>query len=104
MWTRCARRVRKRGPMFNVTRLLDVDPPDHDRVLATVRAAAERSGALRWIVEPTEPGSRNGGDVLAHLRFADREHWQAAEPRLARALDDPAITRLNGVTYRGEPS
>lgn len=90
--------------MFNVTRLIDVAAGEHDRVLATIRAAAEHSGALRWVVEPTEPGSRNGGDVLAHLRFTDREQWQAAEPRLARALSDPAITRINGASYPGEPS
>lgn len=90
--------------MFNVTRLLDVEAQDDDRVLATIRAFAEASGALRWVVEPTEPGSRNGGDVLAHLRFADRERWQAAEPRLARVLSDPAITRINGASYPGEPN
>ncbi|MEB3030298.1 Dabb family protein [[Mycobacterium] nativiensis] len=90
--------------MFNVTRLLDVAADDHDRVLAAIRAAAEHSGALRWIVEPTESGSRNGGDVLTHLRFADQEHWQAAESRLARALDDPAITRINGASYPGDPT
>lgn len=88
--------------MFNVTRLLDVEAQDRKRMLATVRAAAEHSGALRWVVEPTESGSRNGGDVLAHLRFADRGHWQAAEPGFARALSDPAITRVNGATYRGD--
>lgn len=90
--------------MFNVTRLLDVGAHGRDRAVASVRAAAEHSGALRWVVEPTEAGSRNGGDVLAHLRFADREHWQAAEPRLARALSDPAITRINGATYPGGPT
>lgn len=90
--------------MFNVTRLLDVQAREHERVLAAVRAVAEHSGALRWTVEPTESGSRNGGDVLAHLRFADQEHWQAAEPHFARALNDPAITRINGATYLGDPT
>ncbi|MGB5795513.1 MAG: Dabb family protein [Mycolicibacter algericus] len=90
--------------MFSVTRLLDVDPPERDRVLATVCAAAEASSALRWVVERTESGSRNGGDVLAHLRFTDREHWRSEEPRFARALSDPAITRLNGATYPGDPT
>ena len=90
--------------MFNVTRLLDVAAGDHDRVLAAVRAAAQRSGALRWTAGLTEPGSRNGGDVLVHLRFADQQHWQTAEPSLTRTLSDPAIIRINGATYRGEPS
>lgn len=90
--------------MFNVTRLIDVAAGDHDRVLATIRAAAEHSSALRWVVEPTESGSRNGGDVLAHLRFTDREHWRAEKPRFARALSDPAITRVNGANYPGDPT
>lgn len=90
--------------MFNVTRLLDVDPGERDRVLLSVRSAAERSGAQRWIVEPTDPGSRNGGDILAHLRFTDRSHWQLAEPHFAEALADPAVTQVNGATYTGEPT
>lgn len=90
--------------MFSVTRLLDVEPDERDRVLARVRALAERSGALRWVVEPTESGSRNGGDILAHLRFADDSQWQIAEPQVAAALDDPAITRINGAAYRGNPT
>ncbi|WP_205868786.1 Dabb family protein [Mycolicibacter senuensis] len=88
--------------MFNVTRLLDVEAQDHERVLAAVRAAAADSAALRWTVQPTEPGSRNGGDVLVHLRFAEEEHWRIAEPRFSRTLADPAITRINGATYQGD--
>lgn len=89
--------------MFSVTRLLDVAPGQRARVVAAARAAAEGSGAVRWIVEETEPGSRNGGDVLAHLRFADRSDWRVAQPRLAAALSDPAISRINGAGYDGEP-
>lgn len=92
-----------RRPMFNVTRLLDVQSGERDRALTALRAVAERSGALRWIVEPTDSGSRNGGDVLAHLRFPDESAWRIAEPQLAAALTDPAITRVNGATYQGTP-
>ncbi|CAJ1510993.1 Dabb family protein [[Mycobacterium] burgundiense] len=90
--------------MFSVTRLLDVAAADCDRVLTAVRAAAGDSGALRWVVEQTDPGSRNGGDILTHLRFADESHWRAAESAIAQALTDPAITRVNGVSYTGEPN
>ncbi|WP_024442278.1 Dabb family protein [Mycobacterium sp. UM_WGJ] len=89
--------------MFNVTRLLDVEPGERDRLLNDIRAVADHSGALRWIVEPTESGSRNGGDVLVHLRFPDESAWHIAEARLAAALTDPAITRINGATYEGAP-
>lgn len=93
-----------RRPMFNVTRLLDVESGEGDRVLTDIRAVAKRSGALRWIVERTDSGSRNGGDVLAHLRFPDESAWRIAEPQLAAALADPAITRVNGATYEGTPN
>ncbi|ORV49403.1 stress responsive protein [Mycolicibacter engbaekii] len=90
--------------MFNVTRLLDVEPGELDRVLAGLRALAEHSGALRWVIEPTEPGSRNGGDIVVHLRFTEEQVWRRVESRLAAALEDAAITRVNGATYRGGPT
>lgn len=82
-----------------VTRLLDVAESARDRVLAELHAAAARSGASRTLVAPTLPGSRNGGDVLVHLRFDDEQ--TAAESDLDTALADPAISRVNGATYRG---
>lgn len=92
-----------RQPMFSVTRLLDVESGERHRLLTAVRVIAQRSGALRWVVEPTDAGSRNGGDVLVHLRFPDESGWLGAEPELAAALADPAITRINGATYEGAP-
>ncbi|MFA5709172.1 Dabb family protein [Mycolicibacterium sp.] len=90
--------------MFSVTRLLDVDATDRERVLGSVRAAAARSGAQRRLAELTDPGSRNGGDILLHLRFAAQSDWCTAEPVITEALTDPAITGINGVTYRGAPT
>lgn len=89
------------NPTVGVTRLLDVVESERDRVLSALREAAEASGALRALVEPTEPGSRNGGDILAHLRFRDSEAW--ADSQFDEALRDPAITHVNGVTYQGTP-
>lgn len=89
--------------MFNVTRLLDVAPDDRHRLLTTLRHAAADTGARRWIVEPADPRSRNGGDVLTHLRFSDERQWHNAAAGFTAALQDPAITRINGVTYRGGP-
>ncbi|GAY16797.1 Dabb family protein [Mycobacterium sp. shizuoka-1] len=89
------------NPTVGVTRLLDVVESDRGRVLGALREAAEASGALRAVVEPTEAGSRNGGDILVHLRFQDSESW--SDSRFDEALQDPAITHVNGVTYRGTP-
>ncbi|MGA5543944.1 Dabb family protein [Mycobacterium sp. NPDC051198] len=86
---------------LGVTRLVDVDESERDRVLDALRAAAERSGALRALIEPTLPGSRNGGDILVHLRFANEADWEKSD--FDEALTDPAITRVNGVTYQGAP-
>ncbi|MGV0834159.1 Dabb family protein [Mycolicibacterium thermoresistibile] len=89
--------------MFNTIRLLDVEPEHRDRLLATLRRTAALSGAQRWVVEPTDPGSRNGGDLLVHLRFSDDTRWSAAATDLSSVLDDSAITRINGANYRGTP-
>lgn len=89
--------------MYNVTRLLDVKPEDRDRLVTNLRDAAAATGAARWIVEHTDPGSRNGGDVLVHLRFSDISQWHSAADTFKAVLDDLAITRINGVTYEGTP-
>ncbi|WP_082941479.1 Dabb family protein [Mycolicibacterium peregrinum] len=86
---------------LGVTRLLDVDESGRDRILGALRDAAEHSGASRALVEPTLPGSRNGGDILVHLRFANEDDWQKSD--FDDSLADPAITRVNGVTYQGAP-
>ncbi|WKG05936.1 Dabb family protein [Mycolicibacterium sp. HK-90] len=90
--------------MFSVTRLLDVEPPHRERMLAALRQSAATTGALRWIVEPTDPGSRNGGDILVHLRFTDESQWRSTATALTAALTDPAITRTNGASYAGTPT
>jgi hypothetical protein len=86
----------------SVTRLIDVKDSDRDRMLIALRRAADQSGALRALVQPTLPGSRNGGDILVHLRFRDHQTWEACDFDIA--LTDPAVTRVNGATYRGAPS
>lgn len=90
--------------MYSVTRLLDVAADDRDRVLTTTRAAAADTAALHQLVEPTLPGVRNGGDILVHLRFDTEDQWRCVEADFAKALTDPAITRVNGACYPGEPS
>jgi hypothetical protein len=86
-------------PTVAVTRLLDVAESDRERVVTDLRAAAARTGASRSLVAATLPGSRNGGDVLVHLRFDDQQAAHLDD--LDAALSDPAISRVNGATYRG---
>jgi hypothetical protein len=90
--------------MYNVTRLLDVADEDLDRALAFVRSGADATHAHHRMVEPTLPGSRNGGDVLVHLRFNLRSEWLSAADDFAAVLQDPIITRINGAAYPGTPT
>jgi hypothetical protein len=89
--------------MYSVTRLVDVVEADRDRMLGALRVAAAEAGALRWVVQPTLPGARNGGDILVHLRFAAEDHWGRAASGFAAPLADSAVTRVNGANYSGEP-
>ena len=89
--------------MYGVTRLLDVVPEHRDRVVTALRQAATASGARRWVVERTDPRSRNGGDILLHLRFPDADRWSGHAPRFDELLADTAITRVNGACYQGTP-
>ncbi len=89
--------------MYSFTRLLDVRDTDRCRILRELRGAAATAGALRWVVQPTLAGARNGGDILVHLRFADEEEWRCAAEGFTALLADPAVARINGVTYAGAP-
>lgn len=89
--------------MYSVTRLIDVTTNHRSRLLATLRDAATATDAQSWIVAATEPGSRNGGDLLVHLRFADEGQWRCVADQFASVLADPEVTRVNGVTYQGTP-
>lgn len=89
--------------MYNVTRLIDVAEPGRDRILDELRSAANAAAPLPWVVEPTLPGSRNGGDILVRLRFASKDHWDRAAVRFAEILSQPAVSRVNGAAYSGTP-
>jgi len=89
--------------MYSVTRLLDVADARRDRVLAELRSAAAETGALRWVVAPTLAGSRNGGNILVHLRFSDEDSFRCAAKRFDALLVGPTVTRVNGAAYPGEP-
>ncbi|ORA15482.1 Dabb family protein [Mycobacterium arosiense] len=90
--------------MYNLTRLIDVAEGNRDRILEALRTAARATTPLRSVVQPTLPGSRNGGDILVHLRFATEGQCCCATDVLAAVLADPAVSRVNGVDYGGAPT
>ncbi len=89
--------------MYSVTRLIEVVEPDRARILSELRAAAAAAAPLRRVVQPTLPGSRNGGDILMHLRFAGEHQWHCIAEGFATILSDPSVTRVNGAGYPGTP-
>lgn len=89
--------------MFSVTRLLDVAASERDRIVDGLRSAASASDAVRQVVQLTLPGSRNGGDILAHLRFDSAAQWQCAAPLFRTIVRDAAVSRVSGVDYPGTP-
>ncbi|MEE6138463.1 Dabb family protein [Mycobacterium sp. 050128] len=89
--------------MYSVTRLIDIAPSEHDRLIGELRTAATSANPLHWVVQPTLPGSRNGGDILVHLRFATADQRDRAADDFARLLTDPSVSRVNGAGYAGAP-
>jgi hypothetical protein len=87
--------------MYSVTRLLDVGADEREGVLISIRSRAKEIGARFHLVEPTLPGSRNGGDILIHLRFDFEHEWLTVADSFADALSQAAVTRINGVSYPG---
>jgi Stress responsive A/B Barrel Domain len=91
--------------MYSVINLIDVaagaGAQGRERLLAELRGAAAELGARRVLVEPTLPGARNGGDILAHLRFADRSDWDSVATQFTDVLGDPVVGHVNGATYTG---
>lgn len=90
--------------MFNVTRLIDVHADHLVRVADSLEKLTADCGAVRAVVAPTLAGSRNGGDLLMHLRFDNENTWRSAIADVGTALTDPAITRVNGADYHGAPT
>lgn len=87
--------------MFSVTRLIDVPTEHLARVAASLENLTAHSRARHTVVAPTLPGSRNGGDLLMHLRFERQDDWQSMAAEVEAALTDPEITRVNGADYHG---
>ncbi|GBE67694.1 stress responsive protein [Mycobacterium sp. MFM001] len=90
--------------MFSVVKLIDVAEDGRDRLLAALRGAATKVSAEAALVESTLPGSRNGGDILMHLRLADRSEWDRIAGEFNDVLQDPAVSRVNGAGYTGHPA
>ena len=66
--------------------------------------AAEATQAHHRLVEPTLPGSRNGGDVLVHLRFNSRSQWLSAADEFDAVLRTPGSPASTERRTRGTPT
>lgn len=56
------------------------------------------AGAVTELAEPTLAGSRNGGDVLWRLSFADQGAWRATESAVDDVLTE-SVTHVDGAEY-----
>ncbi len=92
--------------MFKVTRLVHLaSGVGQARVEPFIdRLRESLAGAECAIVEPTLPGSRNGGDVLVHAQFRTRELRTDALARLNRVLGGVQVTHVDGVDYEAGPT
>ncbi|AQA25003.1 stress responsive A/B Barrel domain protein [Rhodococcus sp. MTM3W5.2] len=93
--------------MFKITKLFHhrpgVDDGARARLADDLRRTAALAGAHRALIQPTLPGVRNGGDLLAHLQFDAEDRWRAAEPAVDALLDPSVVDHVDGAEYRGEP-
>ncbi|NKY31586.1 Dabb family protein [Nocardia speluncae] len=91
--------------MYKVTRLLHLaDPADAMTTAMTVKritAAAEAVGVRAPLVAPTLPEVRNGGDLLAHFRFASKSEWLSHRETVDEAMGGPAIEHIDSAEYPG---
>ncbi|WP_280400388.1 Dabb family protein [Nocardia carnea] len=91
--------------MYKVTCLLRLaDPADTLTTEMTVKritAAAEGAGAQRPLVARTLPGVRNGGDLLAHFRFASKAEWLSVRDAVHETMACPAIDHIDSAEYSG---
>lgn len=92
--------------MFKVTRLVHlasgVDPSGVEALREQLIAAL--AGAQRRVVQPTLPGSRNGGDILVHAQFDSERSWAETRPGLEALLADARIAHVDGVDYQSDSS
>jgi hypothetical protein len=91
--------------MFNVTRLIHLAPAtDVGTVVGKLRNLAYTCDAEHVVIGPTLPGTRNGGDILMHMRFRDSDGWTTVAQRFARTFADSPVIHLDGAEYQGVTS
>lgn len=92
--------------MYKVTCLVRLgDPADEmttDMTVKRITAAAEAAGVGQPLVARTLPGVRNGGDLLAHFRFASKSDWLSHRDTVDEAMAAPAIEHIDSVEYTGD--
>lgn len=74
---------------------------DRDELLTELRGVAISAECA--VVEPTLPGTRNGGDLLVHLRFQHRSQWQSIAAEFSDILTRPTVKHVDGAQYEGNP-
>jgi len=94
--------------MFKLTKLITIrEITDCARLERALKIASNGPDVHRFILQPTLPGSVNGGDYIWHLQFSDRTNYEAwketAEVKSAERLlsDKSSAHHVDAVTYTG---
>lgn len=86
--------------MFNLTRIVHLvagaNPDDFETRL---RTTVDAIGTAVTVVGRTLPGAINGGDLIAHMQFADRDEWLRVRTSVDEILASPSVEKVYGVEY-----
>lgn len=88
--------------MFNVTKVVHFDPAANDDARKQFESDIREIAATRaehFLIAPTLPGSINGGDLIVHLQFPDRDALDRCRDTVESALKAPAVKMQYGVGY-----
>ena len=95
--------------MFKLTKLITAaEGADRSKLEAALNSAANATGVVRSMLNPTYPNVYNGGDYIWHLQFNEEAAYRAwqADPAGGKAIDaviaDPSQVKLaESAAYEG---
>lgn len=89
--------------MYKVTSLVHLHQSTTDAsvtaLISAIREFAMGSIVPRSLIEPTLPGVRNGGDILVHLQFEQRDDWTSIRSGFDTIVDSPLVDHVDEVQY-----
>ncbi|PTR22136.1 stress responsive alpha/beta barrel protein [Rhodococcus sp. OK519] len=87
--------------MYNVTKVVHFRTAAgaEERQALTCELREVATGANHHLVAPTLSGVINGGDLIVHLQYSDRENWQRHRSSVESVLGATEVDKVYGVEY-----